>query len=200
MRSYVQYLGIEDKEILGRLYKEASLQDKIREITLPSLPSHKELSTRAKNLIRSLVILFSLIIIVFGFFLVFKKDAEEKTPILPPVQKSIPEAYEKSAASSVKPEPKPQELSFKFNFLQTTWIQIYADEELVLNREMRVGEEFLVIAYESLLLNVGNAGGFSYTINNKPGKTLGEPGKVVNSVEINLDNYQQHIEENQPNK
>lgn len=200
MRTYVQYLGIENKQILDRLYQEASLQDKVREITLPSLPTHKELSTRAKNLIRSLVILFSFIIIVFGLFLVFKNDAGEKTPIPPPVQKSIPEADEKPAASPVKPEPKPQELSFKFNFQQTTWIQIYADEELVLSREMRTGEEFLVVAYESLLLNVGNAGGFSYTINNKPGKALGEPGRVVNSVQINLDNYQQYIQDNQPNE
>ena len=144
--------------------------------------------------------MFSLIIIVFGLFLILKKDSGEKTPIPPPVQKSIPEADEKPAASPVKPEPKAQELSFKFNFRQTTWIQIYADEELVLNREMRAGEEFLVIAYESLLLNVGNAGGFSYTINNKPGKPLGEPGRVINSVEINLDNYQQHIKDNQLNE
>lgn len=199
MRSYVQYLGIEDEVILERLYKEARLQDKAREVTLPSRSDHEEIYSRVKNLIRSVIILSSLVIIVLGLFWILKKDSLDTTPpqSTAPVQKTAPAVAEKPAASPVEPEAKPQELSFKFNFQQRTWIQVYADEELVLNQEMSAGEEFLVIAYESLLLNVGNAGGFSYSINNKPGRALGETGRVVNGIRIDLDNYQDYIQENQ---
>jgi hypothetical protein len=42
-------------------------------------------------------------------------------------------------------------------------------------------------------VNTGNAGGFSYTLNNRAGKPLGGPGKVVKNVRIGLDNFRDYL-------
>ena len=44
-----------------------------------------------------------------------------------------------------------------------------------------------------IVLNVGDAGAFDFSINQQPGRSLGDPGQVVNGVEINRDNYRSFI-------
>jgi hypothetical protein len=45
------------------------------------------------------------------------------------------------------------------------------------------------------MINTGNAGGFTYTLNGEAGKALGLPGRVVKETFITLENYQEFLEE-----
>lgn len=59
------------------------------------------------------------------------------------------------------------------------WVRIVADGYVVFSREMGSGEREVREARASFVITVGNAGAFSYTINDVPGRPLGGAGKVV---------------------
>jgi hypothetical protein len=57
---------------------------------------------------------------------------------------------------------------------------------------MNPGEQRQVTAHEEILLNIGDAGVFAYTLNGAPGRPLGAPGEVV-SRRITLADYKQYL-------
>ena len=95
----------------------------------------------------------------------------------------------------VQAEPEARELKLILAFQQETWIQIYADDALILDTIQFPNQVFQVTAKESLLLNVGNAGGFTFTINGQAGKPMGNPGAVLKNIRITQDNYTEFLQE-----
>ncbi len=73
------------------------------------------------------------------------------------------------------------------------WVLLIIDGEEVLARVVRPGEREVHEAREGIVLNVGDAGAFDFSINQQPGRSLGDPGQVVNGIEINRDNYRSFI-------
>lgn len=68
------------------------------------------------------------------------------------------------------------------------WVQVQADGETVLSRILRPGEREVVAAERAIDLRVGNAGAFVFTINQRPGRSLGALGEVV-SMRVTPSNY-----------
>lgn len=60
-------------------------------------------------------------------------------------------------------------------------------------RTVPSGERLEFGAAETIVLTVGDAGAFTYTINGTPGRSMGKPGEVVTSV-ISTGNYQSYIQ------
>jgi cytoskeleton protein RodZ len=87
------------------------------------------------------------------------------------------------AAAAVAPLPE-KGLRIDISFVQETWIQVYADGRLVIDGLREAGDTAEVRAGSELLVNLGNAGGLSYTLNGKPGKPFGSPGAVVKNIRI----------------
>ena len=69
-----------------------------------------------------------------------------------------------------------------------TWVALTIDGERVFAGVLGAGEREVYEAAGQIVLNVGDAGVFDFSINEQPGRSLGEPGQVV-TVEINGDNY-----------
>ena len=67
------------------------------------------------------------------------------------------------------------------------WVSVNTDGERVFSGLMNAGDRRVVTAKEQIVLNVGDAGAFAYTLNGRPGKPLGAPGEVV-STRITLAN------------
>ena len=63
-----------------------------------------------------------------------------------------------------------------------TWIMIRADDGQAIEATLKADEEYVWKAKEKLSLRVGNAGGVSLTLNDKPLGPLGPEGKVVGIV------------------
>jgi hypothetical protein len=84
-------------------------------------------------------------------------------------------------------------LELELAFLAETWIQVYADGELVIDGLKRAGEKAACQAQKEFILHTGNAGGFSLTINGQPGKPLGGPGIVLTDIKITTENYGQFL-------
>lgn len=59
------------------------------------------------------------------------------------------------------------------------WVRVVADGRVVLARELAPGERAEHNAAGEIVLTVGDAGAFTYSINDVPGRALGAPGKVV---------------------
>lgn len=68
------------------------------------------------------------------------------------------------------------------------WIEATADGSPVLYELVEAGERRSIDAAEEIALRVGDAAAFAYSINGRPGRTLGEPGEV-RDIRITPDNY-----------
>ena len=67
------------------------------------------------------------------------------------------------------------------------WVSITADGDSVFSGLMNAGDKRVVNAREQILVSVGDAGVFAYTLNGRQGRPLGAPGAVV-SKRITLTN------------
>jgi cytoskeletal protein RodZ len=58
------------------------------------------------------------------------------------------------------------------------WVRVTADGKRALSRVMKQGEKEIVEGQDKMMIEVGNAGGLVFSINGRPGKPLGESGRV----------------------
>ena len=72
------------------------------------------------------------------------------------------------------------------------WVAVNADGERVFSGVLTGGDKYAVTAKEQIVLNVGDAGAFEYTLNGRPGRALGAPGEVV-SKRITLSNLNEFV-------
>lgn len=59
------------------------------------------------------------------------------------------------------------------------WVSVTADGEPTFSGLMAAGDKRVITAKEQILVNVGDAGAFAYTLNGRQGRPLGAPGQVV---------------------
>jgi hypothetical protein len=67
------------------------------------------------------------------------------------------------------------------------WVSVTADGERLFSGLIQAGEKRVMTAKDNLMINVGDAGAFAYTLNGRAGKPLGAPGEVI-STRITLSN------------
>jgi cytoskeleton protein RodZ len=79
-----------------------------------------------------------------------------------------------SAAAPVVPVSG--RLTVEFSVNAACWVQASADGRVVLQRLLQAGERERVTADEELVLDVGNAGAFTWSINGHPARPLGAEG------------------------
>ncbi len=60
------------------------------------------------------------------------------------------------------------------------WVRVTADGKRALSRVMKPGDTETLEVQDGMVLEIGNAGGLAFSINGRPGKPLGEPGRVRN--------------------
>jgi hypothetical protein len=72
------------------------------------------------------------------------------------------------------------------------WVSVTVDGEPTFSGLMNAGDKRAIAAREEILVTIGDAGAFAYTLNGSPGRPLGAPGEVV-SKRITLANYRDQI-------
>jgi len=193
LSAYAKCLGLEKEYVLNKYYEDFLLKEQDlekEEIKEKSSPSVFPRKLNFFSLVFISVLLF-LIFISFYFISRPRKSSEspQETQITVPFQEAepIPPPKELPKLEDVK------ELGLEITFLYDTWIQVYADGELVLDGLKKEGEQASVKAGEELTLNLGNAGGISYSLNGKKGRSLGRLGDVVKNIKINFDNFSEFL-------
>ena len=58
------------------------------------------------------------------------------------------------------------------------WVSLTIDGDLVFSRVMQGGEQESYEAHDEIVLTVGDAGAFGFSINQQPGRPLGDSGEV----------------------
>jgi transcriptional regulator with XRE-family HTH domain len=67
---------------------------------------------------------------------------------------------------------------------QDCWVEVRADGQTVVNRVLAQGESQTLEARGEIVLSVGNAGGISIRVNDRPGLPLGRSGEVRKNIVI----------------
>jgi len=193
IRTYAKYIGLEEDYALNKYYETLQQEEQARQTE--SAPEKRPILPAIKiKTLTKVAFLFLLItaIIVPAYFLLNKKE-EPPLPVIAP--QMLPVIQEKETPPVPQPEEKEVKgLSLVLSFQDLTWIEVYADGQLKLSENMKSGDEYSIFAEKELILHVGNAGGLSFTINKKPGKSLGSSGEVIRDIHITLDNFKNYLE------
>jgi cytoskeletal protein RodZ len=196
IREYAKYLGLEEESVLNKHHDTLQIlnQDEKEDVkqASPSFPMN------IQNVIRITAFGAALIAVLVALFFIFRGE-EAPPPIKPPPtetkiqEKAIIPPSHTAPVEETKKEIR--ELNLDIAFLQDTWIQVYADGEQIYEGIKLPGGKLQVVAREELVIDVGNAGGLNYTLNNQRGKPFGPPGAVKKDIRITHDNLQEFIED-----
>lgn len=196
IREYAKYIGLDENAVLNNYLETCHYQEQQAEDTSPEETASAELPRRTKTIL-SLVFVFVLILVILSAVHFILRRQRPAVPLLleeQVVEEAVPPPSELMQIEPVE-EPKQMDLVLYFN--QETWIQAYADGELMVDGIKHSGERETITAVDEIVIHLGNAGGLSYTLNEKAGKPFGPSGAVRKNIRITLDNMQEFIIEKQ---
>jgi cytoskeletal protein RodZ len=197
LRSYAKFIGLEEDYVLNKFY-EASLEleqsQESKQIKRKTRPGIKK---NVKKLIYFTTLIIILVIFLLSLYYLF--FLSKQAPPAIEEQKTSTRLQEENELPPSRIEPleefltKEESLTIEISFVEETWLQVRADSVLKVDGLKQPGEIIMIKANEELLIHTGNAGGISYTLNNKPGIQLGPRGSVISNIRITLKNYQRFI-------
>ena len=194
IQSYAGYLGLDKDHVLNMYSETSHLQEQAQKTKQIRRETAPIISRRTKKFINFALVVIILSASILIIFFTFKKKEvpppiEEVKPVLilqeeaPPVTEPLPK------------ETEAKEINLEITFLEETWIQVYADSELQVDGIKYAGDTAKVKALDDILIHLGNAGGLTYTLNDKKGKAFGARGAVIKNIQITLENYKEYIAE-----
>jgi cytoskeletal protein RodZ len=219
IRAYARCIGLDEDQALN-LYKHSLQQKEIDSLYESRRRETPILKSRRPNtllIVAAALIVVAVSVLVFVGFGQNKGQARSEAAAQPPrsiaetsspppahpqapgakVPKSKPETRPTQAPAVQSPaaaEPRSDVLGLKIEFQQETWIQVWSDGRLVLEGNKQPGEQASLSCRWEFLLNTGNAGGFTYTLNGRAGRSLGPPGGVVHGVRMTPENFPDYLE------
>lgn len=90
------------------------------------------------------------------------------------------------------PPANPESLTLVVSPRAQCWVALTADGQKQFGRVLAAGDRETAQARNDLVVEVGDAAVFQYSINDFPGKTLGVSGQVV-TLRINRQNYRSYL-------
>ncbi|HPH44924.1 MAG TPA: DUF4115 domain-containing protein, partial [Candidatus Aminicenantes bacterium] len=135
-------------------------------------------------------------------YLLFLKPGEKSAPPVSSTEIPAPqtEAALPEPAAAKEPEPVPAEtgLRLELRFNADSWMHISADGVVVMDGIKPAGSTASLRAEREFILQTGNAGGFDFTLNGRPGRPLGGSGVVLTDIRITRDNSATFLREENP--
>jgi len=120
-------------------------------------------------------------------------EREARRP-LPPIAET--RAVPSPAAVVAKPAVAvPDGLVLTLQARQTCWVEATVDGQPVLNKVLQEGQSETVEAQGEIVLSVGNAGGVTFTVNDRQGLSLGKSGEVRRNIVISKKNLPSLVED-----
>jgi len=146
----------------------------------------REFLERQRKAIRTLRATLVIIAVVGVSFLVYEgwswwRSRTAPAPQTPPAPAKAPPPVAEPAplpapAEPAPPSPQAERLAVALAFTADCWTNITVDGSVVLNRIVKAGERQALDAEREVVLDVGDAGAFTWTINGRPARPLGKPG------------------------
>ena len=218
VRSYAETVGLDPQETLTEF--EARFPDESSVATLHATiegRANEEFvrrQRRAKNVVWLALLAVPLVLWVLSALIpgdaeppapegVVAAGAEPATGTAsepPPPRPAEEPASLPPVESPLRPDPAPAEaaepgvLTMEMSATADCWVQASADGDRVISRLLRAGEREVIVAREEIGLRVGDAGACAFTINERPGRSLGEAGEVVD-IRVTEANYLSFVAE-----
>ena len=213
VRSYAEAVGLDPQDTLAKF--EARFPDESSVATLHATiagRANEEFVRRqrtAKGVIWLAVLAVPLVVWLLSAAIpddiwssvadaVVSGDAE---PVSAPASEPSPEpAFPPAVESAARPDPAPVapadsgRLTMEISPTGDCWVVASADGDTVISRLLGEAEREVVVAQNAIELRIGDAGAFAFTINQRPGRSLGASGEVVN-VRVTPSNYLSFVAE-----
>jgi cytoskeleton protein RodZ len=131
---------------------------------------------------------------VLALALTLRRPASEKGPRGEPTPTPVAVAPAVLPTDRVYPSPAlaPEAASDSLVLTMTAqadcWVEVRADGETLVNRVLAQGESQTFEAQGEIVLSVGNAGGLSIRVNDRPALPLGRSGEVRKNIVITRQN------------
>ncbi len=113
------------------------------------------------------------------------------------------------AASTPQPSSRPEAasaataadgLTLSLAAQQDCWVRVTVDGETVLDRVLTAGQRETLAAEGEIVLSVGNAGGVTFSVNDRPGVPLGKSGEVKKNIVITRQSLPSLVEQDPPSE
>lgn len=190
IRAFAKYLGLDEESVLNKYYEDILLREQQQEKEKKKKERDLDEAPRrvTKMLPISAVLIVVVLIVLSVFFLRPRKPASFEETALP--NESLQGELPQSPSSFQQEHYQGDRIYLQLSFKERTWIQVYADGDLMLDGIKNPGETAHIQASEELLIHLGNAGGVSYSLNNRQGRPFGSRGAVVKNIRITPKNLQ----------
>ena len=191
IKAYAGYVGLDEEVILDHFHhtiqtKKEEIKEQPREEMPPTeVPRKFKLFLRTAGY--SIIFITALVII---FFLVKSKKSVSINEYTATTALLSPEDTPSLILESINPSDG---MLLEMTFHQETWIEIFTDGKLYFTGLKQPGEQLFSTAENEFLIHIGNAGGFTYSINGIPGEPLGKPGQVIKNLRITSKNHEQYF-------
>jgi len=119
-----------------------------------------------------------------------------------PAGTAVIPAVEPAPAAQNEPPAAPEEawkgVTIELTFTAETWIRVHTDGELKIYGVFPAGTTARSRADAEILIQTGNAGGFTFLLNGQPARPLGRAGQFIDEFKITPANYKDLLEVRPP--
>ncbi|MEO5742361.1 MAG: RodZ domain-containing protein [Vicinamibacterales bacterium] len=202
IRAYAQEVGLDPDRTIQDFIAELPPEAATATVHSAGIEDGEKLESDRRAVATALrLVLVSLPIIGFVIYYGTHRRPAMSAGVAAPAAESHASATDTPAVAHPPPErvaaapsvvPQASGLSMEISPRARCWVSVNADGELVFSGLVNAGDKRVVKAREHIVLNVGDAGAFAYTLNGRRGKALGGPGEVV-STRITLNNLQDFL-------
>ncbi|MBD3413886.1 MAG: DUF4115 domain-containing protein [Candidatus Aminicenantes bacterium] len=196
IKTYSDYIGLDQEAILDQFHhtiqmiKQESSEPEVKEedeVTPTEIPRRFKILLRIAGYL--IIAILSVVIVLLLIRSHRSATVDEST-----ISSELP-LSKKQLSPELNALIPYRKMRLKITFRQETWIEIFCDQELHFSGLKQPGESLSATAENEFLIHVGNAGGLSFSINGREGKSLGKSGDVLRNLKITSDNYNQYLTE-----
>ena len=201
VRSYAQAVGLDPDEtvheFLDRFQATTSLPAPTQVGTIHATNPEEESAFESRQRIAGVVLkllLISIPLVVLALYFTMRtrvplsSAASTPTPSVAvnssqpvasePVPTAVPIGTSPTATAVATAGASATGMKLELQATAECWVRVTADGKRAVSRVMKQGEKEIVEGQDRMMIEVGNAGGLALSINGRPGKPLGESGRV----------------------
>jgi cytoskeletal protein RodZ len=192
VRQYAQFIGLDAERTVAdfsAVHRETPVERK------PAPPPARRLPVSPGHL-------FLAAVAVLAAFLALRRTGGENERLPHPTRSPVAAGPAVLPTDRVYPPPAvepaataPRDgLVLTMTAQQDCWVEVRTDGETVINRVLAEGESETFAAQGEIVLSVGNAGGLSLLVNDRPTLPLGRSGEVRKNIVITRQNLPSLVE------
>jgi cytoskeletal protein RodZ len=194
VRQYALFLGLDPEKVVTE-FVAAHGQ--------PTVPERKIAPAPERRARLSLGRVFLAVVAVLAVVLTFRRGREPEAARPEPTPTAVAAAPAVLPTDRVYPSPElvpaaaeaGDGLVLTMTAQQDCWVEVRADGTTVMNRVLAEGESQRLEARGEIVLSVGNAGGLSIRVNDRPALPLGRSGEVRKNIVITRQNLPSLVEQ-----